>query len=118
MIANYRRDFELLSTPLHDLPMEVLESTFIKGLKPDVKIELRIMRQSGLGQIMELTQLIEDCNVIMRGIREPAGPLVGGSIMTRNGKPKEGFQTRAMAIGDRPSSQCKDAPPKCLSESN
>ena len=103
-IANYRHDFELLSAPLHDLPMEVLKSTFVKGLKPDVRAELRIMRPSGLGQIIELAQLIEDHNVIMRGIREPTDPWVGGANTAHNGKPREGFQTQAVAIGDRPSS--------------
>lgn len=32
MVSEYRRRFELLSTPLHGLPMEAMESTFVKGL--------------------------------------------------------------------------------------
>ena len=79
-VAEYRRDFELLSAPLRDLTMEVLESTFVKELKPEVSTELRIMRPSGPGQIMELAQLIEDCNTVIRGIRESTGPRAGGAL--------------------------------------
>lgn len=53
-IAEYCRKFELLSTPLHGLLMEILESTFVKGIRPEIKAELRLMQPNGLGQIMQL----------------------------------------------------------------
>ena len=54
LVAKYRRHFELLSALLNWLSVEVMESTFVKGLKPEVKAELRLMRPNGLAQIMEL----------------------------------------------------------------
>ena len=56
--------------------MEVLESTFIKGLRPKIKAELRLRRPNGLGQIWQLAQLIEDRNNIVKGGRDPLGPRV------------------------------------------
>ena len=73
-VAEYRRDFEMLSAPLNGLSMEVMESTFVKGLKPEVKAKLRLMRPSGLGQIMELAQLIEDRNSILKEAGGNSGP--------------------------------------------
>ena len=74
------------------------------------------MRPDGLGQIMEMAQLIEDRNNIVNGLRENmgsrvgrvftaqggkkmekglienSGPRVSGGFMAHGGKPNEGFQ--------------------------
>ena len=76
-LAENRRTFELLSAPLHGLSMEVLESTFVKGLRLKVKADLRLMRPHRLAQMMELAQLIEDRNMIVKGTKDPDGPRIG-----------------------------------------
>lgn len=43
-----------------------MESTFINGLKPEVRAEVRMLKPSGLGRIMELAQQVEDSNTILR----------------------------------------------------
>lgn len=74
---------------MNGLPIEVLESTFIKGLKPEVKAELRVMRPSGLGQIMELAQLIEDRDTVVKGVKQGSGPRASGFVTAHGGKTKE-----------------------------
>ena len=69
MVTEYSQNFKLLLVPLNELSMEVLESTFIKGLKPEFKAEMRLMWPNGLGQIIELAQLIEDRDIIMKGVK-------------------------------------------------
>ena len=53
MVRDYRRLFEALSSPLTDLSEEVLESTFINGLRPDIRAKVRMMKPNGLPRIME-----------------------------------------------------------------
>ena len=72
-MAEYHRDFELLSSPVNGLLKEVMESTFVKGLQLEVKAELRLMHLDGLGQSMEMAQLIEDRNNIVHDLRENMG---------------------------------------------
>ena len=116
-IAYYRRDFELLSAPLQGLPVEVLESTFVKGTRPKVRAELRLMRPHGLGQIMELAQLIENCKVLIREVRDQLGPRIGGTYAAKIGKLIGHFQTRAVVVKEHPSVLNREFPSKRLSES-
>lgn len=103
-IAEYRRDFELLLAPLQRLSMEALESTFVKGLRPEVKPELRLMFPNGLGQIMELVQLIEDLNTIVKRVSEYSGPRINRAFSAQGGKTNEGIQTQGFTIqGGKPS---------------
>ena len=51
-----------MSTSMVGLLEEVLESTFVKGLKLDIQAEVRVLNLVGLGQIMEMTQLVEEKN--------------------------------------------------------
>ena len=39
---------------------EVLDSTFMKGLKPDIRAEVRVFKPNRQGSLMETTQLIEE----------------------------------------------------------
>lgn len=66
MVADFRREFEVLTTPLKGVSNEVLESTFVNGLKPEV----RLLGPKGLGPIMEVAQKIEDKNLIVKNIQE------------------------------------------------
>ena len=131
-VAEYRRNFELLLGPLQGLSMEVLESTFVKGLRHEVKAELRLMRPNGLGQIMELAQLIKDKNNIVHDITERLCPKFSKGFMGQagkiseafpargtlnHGKTSENFQTRMVAISDRSSGQRREPQSKRLSKS-
>lgn len=75
-VRDYRRQFEILAAPLTELSEQVLESTFVKGLKPDIKAEIRLMKPEGLGRIMEVAQRVEERNLSVRGSRVtgPLGP--------------------------------------------
>ena len=66
MVMEYREKFELLSRRLRGLPEAVLKGNFIKGLKPEIRASLRLLRPRELGKSMELTQMIEDKNTIER----------------------------------------------------
>lgn len=71
----YRRWFELLASPLSEVSEKVMESTFINGLKPEVRVEVRLANLSGLTQIMEYTQRAEDRSSMIRLNRSaPMGP--------------------------------------------
>ena len=59
-----------MSTSMAGLPDEVLESTFIKGLKPEIRAEVRVLKPVRLGQIMETTQLVEEKNWVIISIKE------------------------------------------------
>ena len=56
----------MLASPLQDVLEQVMGSTFINGLKPEVQAEVRMLKTSGLGCIMELAQRVEDSNTILR----------------------------------------------------
>lgn len=58
----YRERFELLSGRLGEVSDAALEGNFIKGLKPKIQAALRLLRPRGLGETMELAQMIEDKN--------------------------------------------------------
>lgn len=60
----YGEKFELLSGCLGGISEAVLEGNFIKGLKPEIRAVLCLLRSRGLGETMELAQMIEDKNVV------------------------------------------------------
>ena len=47
-VAEYRQDYELMSTSMTGLPDEVLESAFVKGLKLEIRAEVRVFKPIGL----------------------------------------------------------------------
>ena len=58
----YKEKFELLSERLGEVSDAVLEGNFMKGMKPKIRAALRLLRPRGLGETMELAQMIEDKN--------------------------------------------------------
>ncbi|PKU66612.1 hypothetical protein MA16_Dca022368 [Dendrobium catenatum] len=44
----------------------MLEGNFMKGLKPDMRASVLILRVQGLGEAIELAQLVEDKNSLER----------------------------------------------------
>ena len=57
------RTFELLAAALEDVPEHVQESTFINNLKPDIRVEVRMMNPEGLREIMRFAQRVEERNL-------------------------------------------------------
>ena len=66
-MVKFRREFELLVAPLdHSLLLEVMESTFLNGLKEEIRAELGVWEVSGLDKIMGLAQKIEEKNGLLK----------------------------------------------------
>ena len=70
-VAAYWREFEILATPLKGILDEVMESTFMNGLLPEIQAELHLLQPYRLGHLMEMAQQVEDRNLAMRVAREP-----------------------------------------------
>uniref|UniRef100_A0A1S8ADV7 Aminoacyl-tRNA ligase n=1 Tax=Citrus limon TaxID=2708 RepID=A0A1S8ADV7_CITLI len=92
-VMEYREKFELLSGRLGGLPEAVLEGNFMKGLKLEIRASLRLLRPRGLGESMELAQMIEDKNTIERINRSS---LVDFSY--RNNTPLVGQKTQTLGF--------------------
>ena len=60
IVQEYRRQFEMLSAPLQELPPSVLEAAFVNGLRPDIQAELRQLDPTGLVGKMRAAQRIEE----------------------------------------------------------
>ncbi|GKE95628.1 hypothetical protein Tco_1580483, partial [Tanacetum coccineum] len=52
--------FEKLACQLAGVSQSVLEATFIKGLKPDLRAAVRVMKPESLAHAMDLAISIED----------------------------------------------------------
>lgn len=59
-VQDYRRRFIELSAPLENISDEVALGNFINGLKPEIRVEVRILEPSNLGRAMDLAQRIEE----------------------------------------------------------
>ena len=53
---------------------QVLEGSFVNGLKPEIQAELRMLQPCGLGQMMSLAQHIEEKNSKLRQVKPIMGP--------------------------------------------
>ncbi|XP_019054932.1 PREDICTED: uncharacterized protein LOC109115387 [Nelumbo nucifera] len=76
-VKEYRRQFEVLSVPLRDLPESVLEAAFVNGLRPDIQSELRQMEPVGLMRKMVAAQKIKEKNQALWAYQSgsfPRGP--------------------------------------------
>ena len=113
-----------MSVSMTGLSDEVLESTFVKGLKVEIRAEIRVLKPIGLGSIMEMTQRLEEKNQALKSLKMYTGfksggpnlsglseaPKMGGGINktsswgAREGnKTNEPFPTKTVAWGNRPS---------------
>lgn len=59
-VKKYCEEFEELVAPLPHLSDEILENTFINGLKPVMQAEVRCFRPVDPEDMMEMAQLVED----------------------------------------------------------
>ncbi|RVW80821.1 hypothetical protein CK203_047804 [Vitis vinifera] len=106
-MAAYRREFEILATPLKGISEEVMESTFMNGLLPEIRAKL-LLQPYGLGHLMEMAQRVKDRNLTMRVAREPKDPKstkMLSSAIRGDWKIGKNFQTRAVAVSEKTISQ-------------
>lgn len=98
-VAEFRREFKVLVIPLRGVSDEILESTFVNGLRPNIRAELRL-----LGPFMETAQKIEDRNLILRHFQEPTThKSIRSNIVKYRPEARriETFPTKTITVGDR-----------------
>ena len=71
----YQSSFEVLASPLQNLPEQLLEGIFINGLKPKIRAEVSLLKPVGLGHIMETAQRVEDRNELLKVDHNATGPI-------------------------------------------
>ncbi|XP_028550827.1 uncharacterized protein LOC114579655 [Dendrobium catenatum] len=87
-VADYRDKFEYLASRLDHISESALEGNFMKVLKLEIRIAVRVLEPRNLGKVMELAQLVEDQKKSGRGARENYS---GGSYkMTTTFLPSKG----------------------------
>lgn len=52
--------FEALAAQLVGVPEKVMEGTFIKGLKPELRATVRLLQPTGLSQAMKLAVMVDE----------------------------------------------------------
>ena len=72
-VMEHREKFELLSRYLGEVSEAVLEGNFMKGLKPEIRVVLRLIKPRGIGETMELAQMIVDKNTTAVSRIPPCG---------------------------------------------
>lgn len=105
--AEYIRRFIELAASLEEVSDWVAAANFIKGLKPNIKNELRMWAPDNLGRAMDLAQQIEEKNRAIRGSGFGAlGNRSGNQYFMKSG-------TTTPTSVTNPSSQTKfGAPPR------
>ena len=73
-VAKFRHEFELLPAPLdHSVSPKIMESTFVNGLKEEIRAKLRLWDVLSLDKITGLAQKIEKKNNPLK--KQLMGPL-------------------------------------------
>lgn len=65
-VANYNKKFVMFSAPLPHLTEEVLENTYLNGLRLPIRAEVIGRRPVGLEDIMEQAQMVEDRDLAVK----------------------------------------------------
>lgn len=68
-MKDYQQKIIELSAPLNKISKEIAIKNFINGLKPKIKVELRILGPINLGQAMDLAQMTEEKLLIVNNHR-------------------------------------------------
>ena len=66
IIRDYRQQFETMAAPLTKVSKQVLESSFINGLRPEIQVELHMLKPTGLGRLIALAQRVEERNMKLK----------------------------------------------------
>ena len=59
-VRNYRRDFIALASNAPEIPYPILEMAFLNGLRPKIKVGVKLMSLRGLQRVMDVAKLVED----------------------------------------------------------
>lgn len=59
-VREYCRDFISLVTNAAEVPDVMLETTFMIGLKPQIRVGVKLMEPRNLGKMMSVAKLVED----------------------------------------------------------
>jgi len=103
-VAEFKREFEMLAAPLREISNVVSESTFVYRLRPEIRVEVRLLGPKGLGPIMEVAQKIEDRNMILRNIQGSMSHKTIRPVSASNRpdvKRFKGFSTRTVTVGEK-----------------
>ncbi|XP_062108212.1 uncharacterized protein LOC133819070 [Humulus lupulus] len=64
-VKDYRVRWEVLASRVPDIPEHILEGSFMRGLKDEIKAALHILQPIGLAQIMDTAQRVEEGNQLL-----------------------------------------------------
>lgn len=118
IVADFRRTFDALAAPVQGMMEEVLEATFIKGLKTEIRAEVCLLCPKGLDQLMDVAQRIEDHNNITKLAREdPAQENTPTSFSPNQneGRKTEFFPTRSVMVEEWTTTPRREYPSRKMS---
>lgn len=72
-VAEFNKLFIKYSAPVPQISEEVLEGTYLNGLIPTIRAEVISRRPTGLEDLMEQAQWVEDRNLAIQLAREDLG---------------------------------------------
>ncbi|KAL4035846.1 hypothetical protein IC575_004554 [Cucumis melo] len=104
-VDNYRNLFDKLVAPLSDVPDPVVEDTFMNGLFPWIRAEVRICRPKGLAEMMEFAQLVENREI--KRNEANLNNLAGGKYFQQNTTTAERRQTPTAIARRIPTFPCE-----------
>lgn len=109
LVEEFWWNFEGLAAALLSIPKEILESTLIERLSLEITAKARLHRPSGLGQIMEVAQQMEERNMILEVAKGLAGTkLFKPRLKGEEAKLSESFPTRVVTMGKKSPNQCQE----------
>ena len=73
-VRDYRRQFETMALLLMEVSEQVLKSSFINGLKPEIQAKLLMLQPMGLGRLMALAQWVDERNMKLKQAKYALGP--------------------------------------------
>lgn len=109
-VMKYCEDFEELVAPLPHLTDEILENTFMNGLKLVIKAEVLCFRLVGLKDMMEKAQLVEGRDTTRDEEERPRSgqsraiseKKMGVGLKKEGPKPIETHHTRTITLTNSP----------------
>ncbi|KAL5555888.1 hypothetical protein UlMin_038124 [Ulmus minor] len=72
-VADFRNQFEMLAASLPQLLESVFKSTFMNGLREEIRVELRLLRPGDLEASMVTAQQIEERNLTLEKLKKGRG---------------------------------------------
>ena len=73
-IRDYQPRFETMATPLTGVSKELLEGSFVNGLRCDIQAELRMLQPARLSRMMTLVQRVEEKNIRLKQVKPTWSP--------------------------------------------